>query len=135
MVTLPSNKSLVTVGRVLWMIWPSLSIAAVFLITWIHPYTFGRHTYSRLSCVLMLEFLSIHSFLFVGGAWSVESTGKRVGCLSVVLPFYLLFAWGLSVVSGGWRPLSAFLGITVDRFRFISTYRKDEKRLQQMGMN
>ncbi len=94
-----------------------LWLAAMFLITWFRPNTFGELSVHHLLFVMLLEFLVVHSTGFLGavGARDVPRR-ERLLMYSALLVFYTLFAAGFSVMYGGWWPLLAFLGLTLSKF-------------------
>lgn len=97
-----------------------LCIAATFLITWISPYTFDERMVHKLTFMMLIEFLIVHSSGFLG-AISARDIPKRerIFMLSVLLFFYALFVAGFSAMYGGWWPVIAFLGLTLPKLPVI----------------
>jgi len=114
---------------------PRLALASVFLITWFHPYAFGTDTIRCLTYVMVVEFLAIHSFFFLGGAWAMQSKGWRFGCLGAALLLYAPIIAVLTITYGGWWPLCAFVALTCDRLHHISAAGQNEKKFGEMASN
>jgi hypothetical protein len=109
-----------------------LAIAASFLITWISPYTFDERAVHKLTFVMIVEFLVVHSTGFFtafssndmmmsfgrssGAEAERKARRKRAMALIGLLMFYLLFAWGFSVSYGSAWPIFAFLVVSLPRF-------------------
>lgn len=108
-----------------------LAIAASFLITWIRPYTFDERAVHKLTFLMLVEFLVVHSTGFFTAFSSVDSMmafgssgenaerkarWRRALALGGLLMFYLLFCAGFSVSYGSAWPIVAFLGVSLPRF-------------------
>ncbi|HEY4612254.1 MAG TPA: hypothetical protein VII11_04670 [Bacteroidota bacterium] len=95
---------------------PDFALGAVFLVTWVAPYTFGELMVSYLVLVMLMEFIIIHSSVFLGSVF-VADTPKRKKSLTLigVGMFYTLFVGGFSLAFGEWWPLVAFWAMIVNR--------------------
>ena len=95
---------------------PDFAFAAVFLVTWVAPRTFGDQMVKWLLLVMLMEFIVIHSAAFMGTvALSNADRGKRtMGILGFGL-LYTLFAGGFSLGFRSWWPLGSFWGQTGNR--------------------
>jgi len=96
--------------RLLWGAGSDLALAATFLITWVWPYTFGEFTVHKLTFLMLVEFLVVHSTGFFA---AINAPGNsrlyRGSMYALLLALYLLFAAGFSAGYGGWWPMLAFL--------------------------
>ncbi len=94
-----------------------LGLAAMFLITWIAPATFGERSVHHLVFIMLLEFLVVHSTGFLGAIAARDTPRReRVLMFTVLMAVYCLFAAAFSALYGGWWPLFAFLGLTLSKF-------------------
>jgi hypothetical protein len=102
-----------------------LAIAASFLITWIRPYALDERAVHKLTFVMLVEFLVVHSTGFFTAFSSHDpfdpgneskARRKRALALGGLTLFYLLFAWGFSASYGSAWPIVAFLGVSLPRF-------------------
>ena len=95
---------------------PDIGFAAVFLITWLRPSTFGPFMVKWLLVVMLVEFIIIHSAAFMGvvafGPGGRAGRGARIVGLGA---FYTLFAGAMSWVFRSWWPITAFWGQTLNR--------------------
>lgn len=106
----PPPSTATFVLRLIVSVGSDLGLAAVFLITWIAPYTFGVQTVRHLTFLMLLEFLVVHATGFLGGIGSKDSTRRERAFMAfVLLCLYLCFAAAFSAMYGGWWPLLAFL--------------------------
>ncbi|MFM1920459.1 MAG: hypothetical protein RLZZ303_2093 [Candidatus Hydrogenedentota bacterium] len=96
--------------RLLWAAGSDLALAATFLITWVWPYTFGEFTVHKLTFLMLVEFLVVHSTGFFA---AINAPGNsrlyRGSMFALLLSLYLLFAAAFSAGYGGWWPMLAFL--------------------------
>jgi hypothetical protein len=92
----------------------------MFLITWVHPYTFGVNTIDGLCVVIILEFLAILSYPFSLGIWDPEAKDFRLGCLIPFAGFFGLQVFGMVVTLKEWWPMGVFILLTYDRVRLAS---------------
>lgn len=107
-------------GRLLSSAGMSLWLAAMFLITWVRPNTFGELTVHHLLFVMLLEFLIVHCSGFMGAIAARDETRRqRLFMFSILIAFYALFAAGFSAMYGGWWPLLAFLGLGMSKFSTV----------------
>lgn len=110
-------KSLVFTVRILWAAGMNAWIAAMFLVTWFRPFTFGPLTVHHLMFVMLVEFLVVHSSGFLGAiAARDESRRGRAAMFAGLMAFYMLFAAAFSFAYGGWWPMLAFWGLMLSRF-------------------
>ncbi|HKV70559.1 MAG TPA: hypothetical protein VJN62_04890 [Gemmatimonadales bacterium] len=90
--------------------------AAVFLITWIAPNTFGEHTLRFLMLVMMMEFVVVHSSAFMGNVMiSRANRGAQATALAGFGLFYSLFAGAFALAFKTWWPITMFWGQTLNR--------------------
>ncbi|HEY6784664.1 MAG TPA: hypothetical protein VI159_06905 [Gemmatimonadales bacterium] len=90
--------------------------AAVFLITWIVPNTFGDHTLRFLMLVMMMEFVVVHSSAFMGNVMiSRANRGAQATALAGFGVFYSLFAGAFALAFKTWWPITMFWGQTLNR--------------------
>ena len=90
--------------------------AAVFLITWIAPNTFGDHTLRFLMLVMMMEFVVVHSSAFMGNVMiSRANRGAQATALAGFGVFYSLFAGAFALAFKTWWPITMFWGQTLNR--------------------
>lgn len=95
---------------------PDLGLGAVYLVTWIVPYAFGRRMVAHLMLVMLLEFIIVHSSGFMGSV--LYSDARRVGKVTATLGFgvfYTLFVAAFALAFGTWWPIWAFGGLTLNR--------------------
>jgi hypothetical protein len=106
-----------------------LAIAGSFLITWISPYALDERAVHKLTFVMLVEFLVVHSTGFFTafsskdsmmsfGAASAERAERRRRAIALfgLLAFYLLFAAAFSASYGSAWPIFAFVGVSLPRF-------------------
>ena len=86
-----------------------LALAASFLITWLHPYTFGEFAVKHFTLLMLLEFLVVHATGFMGALTS-RSMGlfERILIFSLLFLFYIGMAFGMSVGMGSYWPALGF---------------------------
>lgn len=90
-----------------------LALAAVFVITWIWPFTFDFIDFSSLGILVVLEFVVIHSSAFLVAAGLVKTTTlKKAGVIVALSGLYSLFVWGLSSAASDHWPLVMFWTLT-----------------------
>lgn len=86
-----------------------LFLAGGFLITWLHPYTFGQFAVKHFVVLMLLEFLVVHATGFLGAVTSRDMPfGARVLIYSVLLMFYGLMAFGMLFGMGSYWPALGF---------------------------
>jgi hypothetical protein len=100
---------------------PDLTIAAVFLITWIAPRTFGERMVGFLMLVMLLEFIIIHSSGFMGSVMFHDplSARMKIKALLGFGVFYGIFALGFSLGFQAWWPLWTILLMTLNRMMIV----------------
>ncbi|MHC4958818.1 MAG: hypothetical protein ACYTGN_10625 [Planctomycetota bacterium] len=92
------------------------AMAAVFLITWLRPGTFGEYAVKYLLLVVVVEFVLIHSAPFMGVVIQSKLHRKwKVLGIAGFGVFYSLFAGALAVGFKDWLPLIAFWSLTLNR--------------------
>jgi hypothetical protein len=95
---------------------PDFGFAAVFLITWVRPATFGSQTVKWLLVVMLMEFIIIHSSAFMGTvAFARADRSRRALAILGFGAFYTLFAGAVSLAFRSWWPITTFWGQTVNR--------------------
>jgi hypothetical protein len=103
--------------RILWAAGMNGWIAAMFLITWLRPNTFGPLTVHHLTFVMLMEFIVVHASGFLGAmAARDEPRWRRAAMFAGLTAFYMIFAAGFAAMYGGWWPLWAFWGLLSSRF-------------------
>ena len=124
-----------TLLRLGWTAGMDFALAATFLITWIAPDTFGEKTVHKLTFMMLLEFLVVHSTGFLGALAARDMKKlERVLMTGALLLFYVLMAGGFCAMYGGWWPLIAFTALTAPKLVpiFFSPY-EDEDHFWVMG--
>jgi len=93
-----------------------LALAGTFLVTWISPYYFHRKMVAYLVLLMVLEFIIMHSAVFMGhiiiGRTSRREKAWRVFRLGA---FYTAFVVAFAVAFKAWWPLWAFWGLTLNK--------------------
>jgi hypothetical protein len=108
---------MMTAIRILWAAGLNGWIAAMFLITWFRPDTFGPLTVHHLTFLMLMEFLVVHASGFLGAiAAKDEPRWGRAVMFGGLGAFYMIFAVGFAFMYGGWWPLWAFWGLLLSRF-------------------
>jgi hypothetical protein len=103
--------------RILWAVGTNAWIAAMFLITWFRPNTFGPLTVHHLTFVMLMEFIVVHATGFLGAISARDESVKYRAAMFVgLMSFYMLFAAGFAAMYGGWWPIWAFWGLILSRF-------------------
>jgi hypothetical protein len=95
---------------------PDLGLAAVCLITWLAPPTFGDRFVAHIMLVMLLEFIIVHSSGFMGQ--TLLAKGSRADRMKGMLGFgvfYTLFVAGFALAFHTWWPIVAFWGLTANR--------------------
>jgi hypothetical protein len=93
-----------------------LSLATLFLVTWIAPGASLALPLSVALLTMLLEFVVVHSTGFMGSVALAD--GPRAERARKVLGlggFYTLFVGGFALGFGTWWPLIAFWGLTLNR--------------------
>lgn len=90
--------------------------AAVFLITWVAPDTFGEQAVRFLLLVMMMEFVVVHSSAVMGSVVvSRANRGLRTVALVKFGLFYSIFAGAFALAFKTWWPITMFWGQTLNR--------------------
>jgi hypothetical protein len=99
---------------------PDVALSATFLLTWIQPAWLGLDRIQFLLSVMLLEFIIIHSSVFMGQVLLSKSSGRaKLTALVGFGLFYSLFAGGFSLALKSWWPITAFWGLTLNKFLFV----------------
>jgi len=92
---------------------PLFAVALVFLYTWIEPGRLGRQAVREQMYVMLLEFLVIHSTIFLGATAASEKVLKRkIAKVTGLVLFYSVFAGVLSTALGRYWPIVWFWVLT-----------------------
>lgn len=95
---------------------PDLALGVVYLVAWIAPGTFGTNVVPQLMLIMLLEFIIVHSSVFLGQAmFSSESRARRVKGVLGISAFYTLFILGFALAFKTWWPMLSFWGQTLNR--------------------
>lgn len=112
---------------------PDLTLGLTFLVTWFQPYRFGDRMVKHLVAIMLLEFIIIHSSVFMGtAAISSSTTGQKLKTLAGFGLLYSLFAGAFSLGFQTPWPLIAFWGLTLNRLLRViigGAFSEDEKTL------
>ena len=102
---------------------PDAMTASCFATTWAAPAINGPGAVTRLTEVMLMEFLIVHSTVFYAliAAASDVARGRRLAWLTGLSGFYLLFALGFSLADQSTWPLFAFAWLFISRFAHIWT--------------
>jgi hypothetical protein len=110
---------------------PNIALAATFLITWIAPFTFGEKMISDLVIIMIMEFIIIHSSVFMGIIMiSTLPKQKKALFLTGIGLFYSLFVAGFSFGFGVWWPFIAFWTLMANKLSaiFLGTVPSEEQK-------
>ncbi len=104
---------------------PDVTLALIFLVTWIAPAAFGPNAVLNLVFVLVFEFVILHSSAVVVAIvlGRLDRGGGGRGILLFLSLFYALFAAGFAYVIGAWWPLWTIAALTLNR---LTTLRRHE---------
>nr|ADC36069.1 hypothetical protein [uncultured bacterium 213] len=95
---------------------PDLTLGVSYLTTWISPGAFGARSLHYLTLMALLEFVVIHSAVFMGAVAVGEAPRSTRTALIVGLAvFYSIFVVGFALGLGAWWPVSAFWLLTLNR--------------------
>ncbi|MBX7247311.1 MAG: hypothetical protein K1X53_17585 [Candidatus Sumerlaeaceae bacterium] len=95
---------------------PDLFIAGSFLLLWISPFALGPDGVKRHLMIMLLEFIVIHSAVFMGAAGlGTKSFSARLAAVGGFGVFYSAFVLGFSLAFHTWWPLIGFWGLTLNR--------------------
>ena len=93
-----------------------LSLASVFLITWVAPNAPLALPLSAAMLAMLLEFIVVHSTAFMGNvALGQGARGPRARAILGLGAFYTLFVGAFAVAFETWQPLIAFWVLTFNR--------------------
>jgi len=113
-----SNTAIVqaSVGGAVLSTIPDFLLAGVCLFTWLRPMAIDPFLVKRLTTLTLLEFIVVHSAPFSGiVALSDMKRIAKVGALTGLGAFYMLFAWGFSAGSDSNWPMVAFFALMLNR--------------------
>jgi hypothetical protein len=104
-----------TVGMIVSSL-PDFGFAAVFLVTWISPYTFGEKMVSYLLLIMLMEFINVHSSGFTGFV-AISDMARKTKAMAILglSLFYFLFVGALALGFQSWWPVWAFAIMTGNR--------------------
>jgi len=101
---------------------PDLALAALFLVTWMRPAAVSGDMVARLTVLMALEFVVVHSAGFMGFVVHGDGTRtRRTLWMLLLIGVYSLFAAGFSLAAHGWWPLVSFLVLGLNRTATIWT--------------
>lgn len=105
---------------------PDFGFAGAFLLTWLAPRTLGDQAVTRLMLVMLLEFIIIHSSVFMGNVIlsPAAKVPRSVGILVLGL-FYSIFAGAFSLAFRTWWPFGTFWLQTGNRMLSVVTGQPD----------
>jgi len=94
----------------------NLFLSCMFLITWISPEFFGTDSIRYLLYLLTLEFIVIHSSLFLESVRISKASKKgRLIMTIIILIIYIPFPIAAAIGYKQWWPLVFFWGLTVNK--------------------
>ena|SRR5215510_5451123 len=96
---------------------PDVAIGGLFLVTWIDPRVFGQGVLKYALLTMLLEFIVVHSSVFMGFVLWGTALGAVKKTLAAVgfAVFYSLFLVAFALALGVWWPVWAFWGLTLNR--------------------
>jgi hypothetical protein len=99
-----------------WNALPEALLAAVYLVTWIAPGTFGSQMVRWLFLVLLMELIAIQSAGLMGTV-AIASVARAARIAGIVgfAAFYTVFAGSVSIAMASWWPVVGFWGQTLNR--------------------
>jgi len=102
---------------------PDAITSGVFATTWVAPAVTGIASVDRLTQVMLMEFIVVHSTVFYAliAAAGEVARGKRLVWLAGLSSLYLLFVVGFAIADHSTWPLFAFAWLFVSRFAHIWT--------------
>lgn len=102
---------------------PDACSAGFFATTWIAPAVTGADSVARLTQVMLMEFIVVHSSVFYAliAAAGAVSRGRRLVMLSGLTGIYSLFVLGFSLADHSSWPLFAFAWLFISRFAHVWT--------------
>ncbi len=105
---------------------PDFFFAGAFLLTWFAPRALADQAVTRLMLVMLLEFIIIHSAVFMGNVMlsPAAKVPRSVG-IFVLGFFYSIFAGAFSLGFRTWWPLGAFWLQTGNRLLGVVTGQPD----------
>jgi hypothetical protein len=96
---------------------PDVALGGLFLVTWLDPRVFGEDVLKYALVTMLMEFIVVHSSVFMGLVLWGMSLGAVKRTLAAVGfgAFYSLFLVGFALALGVWWPVWAFWGLTLNR--------------------
>lgn len=95
---------------------PDLLLSAVFVYTWFSPMAFDPQMVRRLTAVVLLEFVVMHSAPLSGMiALSGAARSRKAMALVGLGAFYLMFAGGFALAFGSLWPVVSFVSLMLNR--------------------
>ena len=135
-VTTPPQQSAIVLASVVAAA-PNFGLAAVYLLTWIAPFALGRTLVADLMLTMLLEFIVIHSAVFMGNvAFAPRSRAWRTKRIVWLGGFYTVFVVSFALAFRAWWPLLAFWGLTLNRLLGVlvgQAPKGDAKLLMKQG--
>jgi len=93
-----------------------LALAAVFLITWIHPGSSLARPVGWMVLLMLIEFITVHSSVMLGSTWAgEESRAVRLRNVGVMTALYALLVGSFSAGFGTWVPFIGFWVLSANR--------------------
>ena len=95
---------------------PDIGTASLFAWCWADPVALRPELASALGLVMLMEFLVVHSSVFIGALMASDTrpARKAVGALFLTV-VYLFFAASFAFSQGSWWPFAAFFWLLLSR--------------------
>ncbi len=102
---------------------PDALTSVLFVLAWIAPGFVGAARVKDLMLTMLIEFIVMHSSAFYAGVAGMTnvSRAKRLGIISALSAFYLIFVLGFSFGFHSTWPVWAFGWLFVSRFMHLWT--------------
>lgn len=102
---------------------PDTLTSAIFLLAWIAPGFLGATRVKDLMLTMLIEFIVMHSSAFYAGIAGMTDVSrlKRLGLITALSAFYLIFVLGFSFGFHSTWPIWAFAWLFVSRFMHLWT--------------
>ena len=114
---------------------PDFLLAGTFLLTWIDPYALGQDALRFCMMTMILEFIIMHSSLFIGSCiYAREDAVQRFRNAVGFALIYTAMAAGVAIAFQRWWPVLAFGSLMLTRVLGVltgdtpSTYKEDYMR-------
>ena len=93
-----------------------VSLAAVFLVTWVSPESSLAQPPALLLLIMLIEFITMHSTAMLGSVWmSDKSTNERLRSVGLLTLMYAAFVGAFSAGFSTWAPFIGFWLLTANR--------------------